>query len=626
LVCQDGSSTDLGDGKMMDKILLLPLIIPFLGGILALLMPRNWGKAKEGASLVAALLNLIVTIIIFKTNLRYLLPWGGFGLEFSLRLYNFSAFIIASAAFFGFLTMLYSIVFMRGKQFLSQFYAYFLFILAFINGAVLADNLVLMLFFWEGSLAALFGLIAIGGKAAFKTATKAFIILGVADLCMMFGIALTANIAGTLTISNINLPLGSLSSLAFILLMIGAISKAGSMPFHSWIPDAATDAPVPFMALMPAALEKLLGIYFLTRISLDLFRLNPHSSMSILMMTIGSITIILAVMMALIQKDYKRLLSYHAISQVGYMILGIGTAIPVGIIGGLFHMVNNALYKSCLFLTSGSVERQTGTTNLEELGGLRVKMPITFVCFAIAAVSISGVPPFNGFFSKELVYDGALERGWIFYFAAVLGSFLTAASFLKLGHAAFLGKPRDRYNNVKEVPWTMLLPMILIAATCVIFGVFNYLPIKYLIQPVLGEHLAAGHKFYGMPSNALLVIITVFVLFAALLNHLFGVKRTGSGIKAVDHIHYAPVLSTIYSLAEKRFFDPYNWGMGLVNLLSRISRAIDKIINWFYDGLSVNLGFWFSRRIRKMHTGNFSVYLSWSLLGMLAIFILLVVL
>ena len=140
------------------------------------------------------------------------------------------------------------------------------------------------------------------------------------------------------------------------------------MPFHSWIPDAAIDADLPFMALFPAALEKLLGIYFLARISLEMFKLTPTSWISTLMMIIGSITIIFAVMMALIQKDYKRLLSYHAISQVGYMILGIGTAVPIGIVGGLFHMINHAMYKSGLFLTAGSIEKQTGTTDLKKLG------------------------------------------------------------------------------------------------------------------------------------------------------------------------------------------------------------------------------------------------------------------
>ena len=343
-----------------------------------------------------------------------------------------------------------------------------------------------MLFFWEGLLLTLFGLIAMGGKEAFKTATKAFIIVGISDLCLMTGIGITGYLTGTLTISRITVPANTLGSMAFIFMMIGAISKAGSMPFHSWIPDAAVDAPLPFMAFLPASLEKLLGIYLLARISLDMFKLNAGSWLSILLMTIGAITIVLAVMMALIQKDYKRLLSYHAISQVGYMILGIGTCLPVGIIGGLFHMINNALYKSCLFLTAGSVEKQTGTTNLYKLGGLWSKMPITFACFFITAASISGVPPFNGFFSKEMVYEGALERGSIFYLAALVGSFFTAASFLKLGHSAFLGKTNQPGENIKEASWPMLIPMIVIASICIIFGLFNRFAIGTFIEPVFG--------------------------------------------------------------------------------------------------------------------------------------------
>ena len=183
-------------------------------------------------------------------------------------------------------------------------------------------------------------------------------ITGVADLCMMAGVALVGHAAGSLTLSRIP-PIalsGAVPVAAFLLLMIGATAKAGAMPFHSWIPDAAIDAPAPFMAFVPAALEKLLGIYFLGRLVLELFALRPSSWLSPLLMVIGCATIVLAVLMALIQTDYKRLLSYHAISQVGYMILGIGTAVPVGIVGGLFHMVNHAMYKSCLFLTGGAVE------------------------------------------------------------------------------------------------------------------------------------------------------------------------------------------------------------------------------------------------------------------------------
>jgi NADH-quinone oxidoreductase subunit L len=546
------------------------------------------------------------------------MPALGFGLNLSFRIDQLSAFIALASSIFILLVGIYSIVFLKDKKYAGQFYLYLLISFIFVNGVVLADNLFLMLFFWEGLLATLFGMIAIGNKDAFKTATKAFIILGMCDLCMMFGIVLTGHLATTLTISKIHLSLNGLGSIAFLFLMIGAISKAGSMPFHSWIPDAAIDAPLPFMAIFPAALEKLMGIYFLTRICLDMFNLSPGSWISMLLMIIGSITIILAVMMALIQKNYKKLLSYHAISQVGYMILGIGTTVPAGIIGGLFHMINNAMYKSCLFLTGGAVEKEAGTADLENLGGIGRKMPITFLCFIIAAVSISGVPPFNGFFSKELIYDAAIERGLIFYLAAAIGSFFTAVSFLKLGHAAFLGKLKNENKNVREAPPLMLFPMILIAAGCVIFGVFNSLPINALIQPILGHESFEGH------TNMTMVLITVIVLIAALLNHIFGVRKYGSGIKAVDHIHYAPVLSVIYDKAEKRWFDPYDIGLKLVDVISNIAWWCDKAVDWIYEVFSVKLAYAINEQIRKAHSGNVAVYLSWAIAGFFIVILFLV--
>jgi NADH-quinone oxidoreductase subunit L len=439
----------------------------------------------------------------------------------------------------------------------------------------------------------------------------------------MIGIALTYYISGTLTMSQIHLPLTALGATAFLFMMVGAISKAGSMPFHSWIPDAAVDAPLPFMAFLPASLEKLLGIYLLARISLDMFQLHPGSWVSTVMMIVGAVTILLAVAMALIQKDFKRLLSYHAISQVGYMILGIGTAVPAGMVGGLFHMINHAMYKSCLFLTGGSVEKQAGTTDLKKLGGLAAKMPVTFVCFVIAAAAISGVPPFNGFFSKELVYDGALERHWLYYAAAALGSFLTAASFLKLGHAAFLGRLNESHKNVKEAPAAMLIPMGIIAFFCVLFGVYNYLPLNQLIQPILGTRLE-GHHFAGFHVNVTLTAITVLVLIAALVNHLFGVKKTGSGIGAVDHIHHAPILGPVYDRAENRFFDPYDIGLKLIAVVARIAWIIDRSIDWLYMTLTVRLAYGFSALARAFQTGNYSTYLAWSLAGTALVIVFIV--
>jgi len=605
---------------MSENILLLPVIIPLLAAILILAIRPQVSGLREAVSLIATGSILIIAIVLFKHDLTYSLPWAGFGIEFILRLYHFSSFILLAITAFAFLIILYCCSFMRGKNHLNQFYAYFLITTAMASGAVLADNLVLLLFFWEGLLASLFGLIAIGGKEAFKTATKAFIIVGVSDLCLMIGIGIVWYLTGTLTISNITVPLNALGTTAFILLMIGAISKAGSMPFHSWIPDAAVDTSVPFMAFLPACLEKLLGIYLLARITLDMFKLTPGSWLSILLMSIGAITIVLAVMMALVQKDYKKLLSYHAISQVGYMILGIGTCLPIGIIGGLFHMINNALYKSCLFLTAGSIEKQTGTTNLYKLGGLWSKMPVTFVCFLITAASISGVPPFNGFFSKEMVYASAMERGSIFYLAAVLGSFFTAASFLKLGHSAFLGKRDPANENTREAPWPMLIPMIVIALICVVFGVYNRFPLGTFLEPVLGEQKLPEHN---LMANTTLMVLTAVVLAGALLHHIFAAQIMGGGSKASDHIRSAPLLSNIYDRAEKRYFDPYDAGLRIIDKISKILWRADRVIDRFYENICVRAAYAASGYIKRFSTGNYSLYIIWSLMGGIIVLIVM---
>lgn len=607
---------------MNDAILIFPVFIPAAAALCVFLLPKSDRWVKAIFSLIATAATLALMIALFGQNLNFTLPWAGFHIDFSLRLYSFSSFITLAASAFAFLISLYSSVFMKDKPLTRQFWAFLLLTLSFVNGAVLANNLIVMLFFWEGLLVMLFSMIMTGGAQASPTAIKALVLNGAADLCLMLGIGLAVYQAGTADMTVIHrLPIEGWGAAAFVLMMIGAIAKAGSMPFHSWIPDAAKDAPLPFMAFLPGAIEKLLGIYLLTRVSLDLFDFTAGSVMSVVMMALGAVTLLMAVMMALIQKDYKRLLSYHAISQVGYMILGIGTALPVGIVGGLFHMVNNALFKSGLFLTGGAVEKQTGTTDLHDLGGLGRKMPVTFACFLVMALSISGVPPFNGFYSKELIFDGAMESGWIFYAAAALGAFFTAASFLKLGHAAWFGKPGKAAEKAREVSWPMLAPMIVLAIGCVVFGLGNRLPINHLIQPVLPEHmLEEAHGSFArlIPHNGMgwtIAGISLVVLSLAILNHLFGVKKTGKGLGAVDHIHYAPGLRQIYDAAEKRWFDPYELGMKVVTGCSRLLFWVDRGIDWVYNKFTVWVVSAFSWLVRKPHNGTHWMYVLWALGG-----------
>ena len=609
---------------MMNTETLILLVIFFPIAVAAITLAysavRKCNMAVGGVTIFASFVNLFLVYLIYGNEASYSMTWAGWFFEFSLRNYHFSSFILISAALFGALLSVYNTVFLKDKPCGRLFHAYFLLTIGFVNGAVLADNMLLLLFFWEGLLCLMFGMIYLGNRDAYRTAIKAVIIAGVTDLCMMFGIGLSVYLAGTATISGMEVPMEGLGGLAFVLLVIGAISKAGSMPFHTWIPDAASNAPMPFLPLIPAALEKLLGIYLLARITLDIFKLDASSWGSTMLMTVGACTILLAVSMALIQKEYKRLLSYHAISQVGYMILGIGTCTPVGIVGGLFHMINHTLYKCCLFLTGGAVERQAGTTALDKIGGLWFKMPITFIIFIVAAASICGVPPFNGFFSKELVYDGALQRGTIFYLAAVFGSVLTAASFLKLGYAAYVDKRGD-IAKVKEAPMGMLIPGMILAVLCIVFGLWNYFPLREFIQPILGASLLHGHDYAGFHFKIVLVGGTLVALALAAINHFAGMKKSGSGLGAIDHIHYAPVLRQVYAAAEKRYFDPYNWAVNVGRIVARVGYGIDRGIDFFFSKIVPFAATGISAGVRSLHNGSHVTYLAWSLVGIVLVII-----
>jgi len=603
---------------MNDWIILLPVIIPALAGVLIFLTPKNGHVARNIITLAGSGASLAAAAAICGKNLTFTVPWAGFGIDFSLRLYQFSAFIMVAAAVFTFLIMVYAVVFMRGKESPRQFYGFVLLTLSFATGAVLSNNLIVMLFFWEGLLGMMFALIMTGGPNSIHTAVKALVLNGAADLCLLLGAGIAIWISGTMEMDRINLSLTTFwGGFSFILMMIGAAAKAGAFPFHSWIPDASADTPLPFMAFLPGAVEKLLGIYLLTRISLDLFQFKPGSGLSVLMMIVGACTIIFAVMMALIQKDYKRLLSYHAVSQVGYMILGIGTALPIGIVGGLFHMINNAMYKSALFLTAGSVEQRAGTTDIRQLGGIGRKMPLTCAFFLITAASIAGVPPFNGFFSKELVFDAALESNAVFYIIAVAGAFFTAASFLKLGHAVYFGKTSDASDKAKEVSWPMLLPMGIIALGCVLFGVYNPLPLRGFLEPVVGNRLE--HSAAGLPTNWVLVIISIAVLALAVLNHVYGVRKAGKASGASDHIHYAPILKTIYGWAEARLLDPYEIGMKLVSGAASGLMAADRAIDWAYNKGVTGIASFAAGAVSKAHTGRHWMYALWILGGVVIV-------
>jgi multicomponent Na+:H+ antiporter subunit D len=188
-------------------------------------------------------------------------------------------------------------------------------------------------------------------------------------------------------------------------------------------------------------------------------------------MIMGTLSMVIGVLLALGQWDFKRLLAYHSISQVGYVILGIGLGTPLGILGGLFHLINHSVFKALLFLNAGSVEYATGTRQMEEMGGLSEKMPVTATTSLIASMSIAGIPPFNGFWSKLIIIAACIQAGHpVLALLAVIASILTLASFMKVQKYVFFEKLKEKWNDIREVPLLMCVAMVILSVLCVFMG------------------------------------------------------------------------------------------------------------------------------------------------------------
>lgn len=593
------------------KLLLQPILTSIIFGIAILFIPKRFRKVTESFSLLSSLYLLMASVRIFlgsPVNVGYLYVDG------------LSRFVVLGIGFFGVMTTLYSLRFMAAYKEYRSYYAYIIWTIGFSILAAVSNNILILMVAWGFLGFTLYMLINAGGPNAAGTSKKAFIIIGGSDSLMILGFALVWFITGDMNLSSIKIAVDNpISSWAFLLVAIGAFAKAGAMPFHTWVPDTAKDAPIPVTAFLPASLDKLLGIYLLARLVLNVFILNDATYQ--VLMVIGAVTIVAAVMMALVQHDFKKLLGYHAVSQVGYMVLGIGTGSPIGIAGGLFHMMNNTIYKSALFMGGGNVQYRTGKSDLDSLGGLAKIMPITFYSMLIAALAISGTPPFNGFFSKWMIYQGLIEKSksggvlWIFCLvAAMFGSGLTLASFIKLIHAMFLGKAKegtgDKRQETREVSWSMWLPPVILAVLCVIFGVFAYIiPLKYFIIPALP---GGGVDFIGMwPSLKATVFLIAGLgigLMIYLMGNLKGVRETSpyiggeevdsdmrlSGTEFYRAIEEMPLLKRLYAKAENKTFDLYEQGKKFV---------------FFFIGI-----------FKYLHNGVLSSYLVWCLIGMMILF------
>ena len=605
----------------ISALLHMCITAPLAAGVVALLVPKRLALLTKVLGVAVSAVMCIGAAGLFVAERRAggldLAAWpewaGAWAGRPLLALDGLSALMLGASGVFVLLISLYSAGFLSDEKVSPRSYwANFLWVAGAAAATLVSRDLLALTFFWAFMGIPFFLLVNLGSGEADAAAKKMLIVQGGTDGLLILGIGLIYRLTGSFDILQGSIPTSAAATAACLCVAAAALSKAGAVPLHSWVPDAAASAPVPVAALLPASLDKLLGIYLFARISLGLFTITP--GLRSLFIIIGAVTVVAAVMMAMVQHNLRRLLGFHAVSQVGYMVLGIATGTAVGVAGGLFHMLNNAIYKACLFLSGGAAERRAGTGELDRMGGLARLMPGTFVVTLISALAISGVPPLNGFVSKWMVYRGLIEMGpgaglWVVALvAAMFGSALTLASFVKVLHSVFLGQPQVEGSESGPAPnFLMGIGMAVLAAGCVVFGIFAFrVPLALLILPALGASAPASETVLGLTTwqPVLAALLLGAALLAGLGIYLLArvpvredeayiggeVGRSAqrfrfSGTEFYRTVTELPGLRTLYRHAEGGWYDVYELGRRFVFYVAGVLQA-------FHSGLLLTYVAW----------------------------------
>jgi NADH-quinone oxidoreductase subunit L len=459
----------------------LPLLSFFINIAVGRRLPRKGDWLCLGTIAIGLAMSIGIFYEVFRAydpNFRYhvVFPWITVGdralLNTGILIDNVTAVMLLVVTIVSTLVHLFSIGYMHGDPRYSRYFAYLSIFSFSMLGLVLAESFLFIYIFWE--LVGLSSYLLIGfwfeKKSASDAGKKAFIVNRVGDFGFLIGILIIYATCGVLGYDQVFLAIGegklsgTLLTLAGIGVFCGAIGKSAQFPLHVWLPDAM-EGPTPVSALIHAATMVAAGVYLVGRVypmfTPDVF---------LFIATFGLITLFLTATIALAQNDIKKVLAYSTCSQLGYMIMGLGVG---GYTAGLAHLTTHAAFKACLFLGSGSVIHAVHSQDIQEMGGLRKKMPITFVTFLIATLAISGVPGFSGFYSKDMILAAALEFGMksanplhlIFFIGALFTAGLTAFYMFRLVILTFFGAPKDhhKFDHAHESPPSMWVPLVILA-------------------------------------------------------------------------------------------------------------------------------------------------------------------
>ena len=450
------------------------IVIPLLAAFLITLIAGekdDWAVILSIIAVISLLVLSLFSFIVGHTE-TVVYSMSGWKLPIGIVLVQdaLTSFMLILVGLISLTSLLFSISYIRHISVDWKYYALFMLLVTGMNGVIVTGDLFNMFVFMEISLFSAFALVAYGGKAEEFEASFKYAVMGaVSSGIVLLGIAVTYSATSTLTLAKIGEALPAVNPK--IKMWIGGLFAAGfglkaaAIPFHAWLPDAHSSAPAPISSMLSGVLIKVLGMYVLVRIFFNV--LGAPIFFLQVFLVVGAVSLLIGVFLAVGQWDLKRLLAYHSISQMGYIFLGFGLGTPLGILGAVFHLFNHALFKSLLFYNAGAVETVTGTRDLRKLGNLTKLIPTTSFTSMIASLSISGIPPFNGFFSKLIIIIAAIQADQpVYAVIAVVGSILTLASFMKVQRYGFRGEQKVESNG-KTVDWNMNLAMITLAVLCV---------------------------------------------------------------------------------------------------------------------------------------------------------------
>ena len=633
---------------------IIPLL-PLTAFCLIIFFTRENRKLSSAISIGAIATGFLYAVSLLIQQLGDNTPfeinyvWAAFptlNLEVGVYIDALTAIMLVVVTTVSMLVQIYSLGYMHGDPRYSRYYSYLSLFTFSMLGLVLANNFFLIFVFWE--LVGLTSYLLIGfwfeKKSAADAGKKAFITTRIGDFGFLIGVILLAAYCGTLNYHEVFEKVAggaippAVLTFAGIAIFCGAIGKSAQFPLHVWLPDAM-EGPTPVSALIHAATMVAAGVYLVAR-SLSLFTHSPDAAMFVAV--IGIITSLLAASIALVQNDIKRILAYSTVSQLGYMIMALGLG---SFTAGTLHLMTHAFFKACLFLCAGSVIHAVHSQDIQKMGGLRHKMPITYWSMLIATLSIAGIFPLSGFWSKDEIVASTLGHP-VFMVLTLLVAFMTSFYMFRLIFLTFFGETRDQhgYDHAHESPRAMTTPLIVLAVLSVCAG---WVAIPWL------DHGYSMFAYHEEPEHtnahySIMLISTLVALSGIGLAYMMYVKKSispqalGARFKSLytllynkwyfDEIYDAAIIKP--TLAFTNLLWSFDGGIidWVVNFFGKFTLWLSVVKNWIdvhiVDGAVNGLGYtiWATGALlRQFQTGKVQMYGFFIIFGIVLMLIIRVV-